>query len=66
MTTPESLVDERALLEALLVERFGRRPRRFFSSPAPADTRECPFSLPRTLRDSPGVLGDSANSVTHI
>jgi len=56
MTTPETSSDERALLDALLLERFGRRPRRFFESPATVDTRECPFSLPRSLKGLPGVL----------
>jgi hypothetical protein len=62
MTTPETLDDQGALLDALLLERFGRRAStrarssRFFGSPDSTDTRECPFSLPRTTRDSPGVL----------
>jgi hypothetical protein len=55
---PETIEEERDLLDSLLLERFGRRPRRprIFESTDPADTRECPFSLPRSPMGLPGVL----------
>jgi len=56
VTTPESAADELELLDALLLERFGRRRRRrSLVATDLADTRECPFSLPRITKGLPGV-----------